>query len=201
MLSAAQNDLHDRVKTLCGEGDYRAAATLIIREAGGDLVRVIYARFRDQQATAEIFSRFTEDMWRGLPSFAFRCALLVWLYTLCRNAGNRYLERELGRARRAVPLSQAPELIERAEAVRTATLTHLKSENRDRVRALRSSLSEEDQLLLTLRIDQGLEFTDIALVMLGDLEADSEAVRRESARLRKRLSLLKGKLRRLFEQL
>lgn len=197
MSSAVQNELHEQVQTLCDGRDYQAAATLILKELGGDVLRTLHARFRDEQSTADVFSLFCENLWVALPSFQFRCPVRVWVLTLSRNAGHRYLEREQKRARLGVPLSEAPVLAQ-AEAIRTATLVHLRTESRDRVRALRASLDEADQLLLTLRIDRGLEFREIALVMLGDIEADPALVEREGARLRKRLQLVKKRLKELL---
>ena len=101
--------------------------------------------------------------------------------------------------RLGVPISQAPVAGE-LDRIRTATLAHLRTENKDRVAQLRAALSEEDQLVLTLRIDRGLDFREIALVTLGDVEASPEQVTRETARLRKRLQLIKDKLRRMISE-
>jgi RNA polymerase sigma-70 factor (ECF subfamily) len=193
------SELDPRVRALCAAGDLRAAATAIFATLASDVLRVLMARFRDEQVTGEVFSRFAEDLWVALPSFQFRCSVRAWVFTLARNAGNRYLAREVKKERRAVPLSDAP-LAGELERVRTATLAHLRTENRDRVSKLRAQLSEEDQLVLTLRIDRGLDFREIALVTLGDVDASQEQVAREAARLRKRLQLVKEKLRRLLTQ-
>jgi RNA polymerase sigma-70 factor (ECF subfamily) len=193
------SELDPRVRALCEAGDLRAAATAIFAILASDVLRVLMARFRDEQVTGEVFSRFAEDLWVALPSFQFRCSVRAWVFTLARNAGNRYLAREVKKERRAVPLSDAP-LAGELERVRTATLAHLRTENKDRVSELRAQLSEEDQLVLTLRIDRGLDFREIALVTLGDVDASQEQVAREAARLRKRLQLVKEKLRRLLTQ-
>jgi RNA polymerase sigma-70 factor (ECF subfamily) len=79
--------------------------------------------------------------------------------------------------------------------VRTETSEYLRSEARDRVAALRSSLSEDERTLLTLRIDRGLSFREITEV-LGETVGEGDAKAQE-ARLRKRFQLLKEKLRKL----
>jgi RNA polymerase sigma-70 factor (ECF subfamily) len=186
----------DRIQALCGQADYRSAATLILQTLGPDVLRVICARFRDEDQAAEVFSRFAEDLWRGLPSFLFRCPLRVWVLTLSRNAGSRYLAREVHRERAQVPLSQAPELMQQADQLRVTTLAHLRSENRDRIASLRAKLSEEDQLLLNLRVDQKLEFREIAMVLRENSELPADELARETARLRKRFQLLKERLKR-----
>ena len=68
---------------------------------------------------------------------------------------------------------------------------------KDQFRLLREKLSEEDQLILVLRVDRRLPWTEVARVVLGELEASDEDVKRESARLRKRLQMIKGNLRTL----
>ena len=64
------------------------------------------------------------------------------------------------------------------------------------IRRLRDELSAEDQLVLVLRVDKGLEWRDIAMA-LADQDLDDPALARESARLRKRLQLATARLREL----
>jgi RNA polymerase sigma-70 factor (ECF subfamily) len=199
MASAAQNDLELRVQRLCQQDRLGEAATEILSALGADVLRALYARFRSEQVAAELFARFAEALWVGLPTFAFRCPLKVWVFTLARNVGNRYLARELRRTRAQVPLSQA--LDAQVEALRSATLAHLRTENRDRVRALRQSLDEADQLLLNLRVDKALSFREVALVMLADVDAAEHEVTREASRLRKRFQLVKEQLRKRLAEL
>ena len=50
-------------------------------------------------------------------------------------------------------------------------------------------------MILVLRLDRGLSWNEVALVTLGEEGASAEALRRESARLRKRFQDLKEELR------
>ncbi len=199
VTESGASELDVRVRALCEAGDLRGAATAVLQGLGGDVLRVLMARFRDEQTSGEVFSRFAEDLWVALPSFQFRCSVRAWVFTLARNAGNRYLARDLKKERLGVPLSQAP-LAGELERVRTATQAHLRTENKDRVSELRAQLSEEDQLIVTLRIDRQLDFREIALVTLGDVDASAEQVARETARVRKRVQLVKDKLRRMLNE-
>jgi len=91
-----------------------------------------------------------------------------------------------------VPLSQ----VSRASAL-AAPLVSREGVD-ERVQRIRAQLEDEEQLLLTLRIDKGMDWKDVARVMLYEGErTEDEAVTREAARLRKRFQLLKDKLRRL----
>ena len=86
------------------------------------------------------------------------------------------------------------------QEVRTATLTYLRTETKTRMRALRDSLPEEDQVLLMLRVDRGLAWEELARVVLAADDADADALERESARLRKRFQLVKEKLKSLAKR-
>jgi len=199
--SEAAAELERAVRVRCSAGDPQAAATSILEALGAHVVRVLHARFRDEQATAEVFSLFAEDLWLGLPKFRFECSLRAWVFLLARNAGSRYLSRELRRRRALVPLSQAPEFAAHAERIRTATLLQLTTPREVRLSRLRAELSAEDQELLTLRVDRELDFAEIALVTLGDQHAAPELLAREAARLRKRFQLLKERLRRRWQEI
>lgn len=188
-------ELDARVRRAIEADDFKAAAEHILSALGADLVRVIHARFRQEQLTAEVFSHVTEDLWVGLPQFAFRCSVRAWVFTLARNAGNRYLDRELRRQRGQVPLSQAPELANAVVRARTQSLSEVPSDASAWLANLREELSEDDQLLLTLRVDRALDFREIAIVMLGDADAERASVVREAARQRKRFQTLKERLR------
>jgi RNA polymerase sigma-70 factor, ECF subfamily len=194
-MSTTVSELDQAVRVACDAHDYERAAMLVIRALGGDVVRVLHARLRHEQHTAEVFSLFTEDLWLGLPAFAFRCTVRAWVFTLARHAGHRFLDRELRPRRAELPLSEAPALAAEAARVRTATMAGLPTDADARLAAMRAELSEEDQLLLTLRVDRELEFAEIACVTLGDPDAPSAAHEREVARLRKRFQLVKERLR------
>jgi hypothetical protein len=91
-----------------------------------------------------------------------------------------------------------------AAAVRTETALHLQTENRSRFTELRESLPEADQTLLMLRVDRGLPWNELVEILdeADDTAAprSAEALRRDSARLRKRFQALKDKLREMARQ-
>ena len=63
--------------------------------------------------------------------------------------------------------------------VRNTTQMHLRTEVKDRVRAIRDRLDPDDQMLLTLRVDKRMPFRELALVM-NDGELDRRPCRRGS---------------------
>lgn len=80
-----------------------------------------------------------------------------------------------------------------AADVRSSTLAHLKPANLDRLAEARRGMTPEEQTLLILRVDRGLAWRDIAVVLAGEGGESGDAER--EAALRKRFERLKDKLR------
>jgi RNA polymerase sigma-70 factor, ECF subfamily len=136
-----------------------------------------------------VYARACADFWAGLPAFRWECSLRTWVYTLARNAA--HAQRRDPHRRRRVGLDEHP--IDDIEAhERTATAPYLRSDAKIRVRALRESLAPDDQMLLILRIDRAMSWSEIALVMGG---GDDPV--RAAAALRKRFERIKDRLRAL----
>ena len=152
----------------------------------------LYGLLRSDEAASDAFSHFSEDLWRGLPGFAWECTLRTWAYTLARRAAFRHVRK----AKRALggmiesPLS-AQDI---AAQVRTSTLAFLKTEKKTRLRALREELPPDDQVLLVLRLDKGLAWEDLARILSDDETQDAVARKRMAARLRKRFQVVKERL-------
>ena len=137
---------------------------------------------------------FTEDLLRGLSGFGFRCSVRVWAYTIARNAANRMATTKHRRGKARV--SDHPSVLELAATVRRSTAHHLRTDTKNRVRALRDRLTLEDQTILMLHVDRDMSFAELAVIMRGpDLGQDE--VQREAMRLRKRFQRIKEQLRQL----
>jgi hypothetical protein len=95
---------------------------------------------------------------------------------------------------RHVPLEGALEALTLAERIRTTTLPHLRTDVKDKMRALRERLDDEEQIILVLHVDKAMGFRDVAHVLHGDV-LDEAMLPREAARLRKRFQGVKEKLR------
>jgi RNA polymerase sigma-70 factor (ECF subfamily) len=198
MDSLERGTLEERIRARCAAGDRKGAATAILKGYGRELLGFLIAHLRDHDAASEVFSQFTEDLWRGMDGFRWECSARVWSYTLIRHAASRYIKDARRRRGRHVPLSRAGPLSEIEGKIRTATLTAARTEARTRVSMLRESLPPDDQTLIILRIDRKLAWTEIAQVMLHEGTAASDAVlKKEAVRLRKRYQLAKDRLRQL----
>src|SRR5262249_52246367 len=96
-----------------------------------------------------------------------------------------------------VALDALPALSALEHRVRTETLSFLRTERRDRFAELRASLDPDDRTLLILRVERGLAWNDLAQAMHADDATPlcGEALKRESAGVRKGSQFLKQRLR------
>lgn len=201
-----EESVEDRADRALAAGDHELAATLLLREYGGEVTRFLAAFHRDYDDAAEVFSEFTEALWRAVPSFEHRSSLRTWMYAIARRVSLRHRRDARRRRTRFEPFTESATFVAAEVEVRSATLSYLRTERRTRLSALRDSLPVEDQMLLVLRVDRKLAWNDLAIVLRGD-EAPAgapdggglsdEALKREAARLRKRFQVLKEKLREL----
>lgn len=183
------------IRALAEAGDLDGAATEAIRRYGAEIFGFLLALHGgDEDDAGDVFSTFSEQLWRGLGGFAWACSLRTWAYAVARNASHAHRRAARRQAQRKVPLSGCAAVTEMAARVRTETISYLRTERRHEIVRLREALSEEDQALLILRVDRELSWLDLARVFLGEGAASLEALQRESARLRKRFQLIKRQL-------
>lgn len=196
--SEEREGLEQKIRAFCDAGDRKRAATLLLEGYGREIFGFLVARLRDRDAASDVFSQFTEDLWRGLEGFRWQCSARVWSYTLARHAASRYIDDVRRRRGRDIPLSRAGPLSEIAEKIRTGTRAGARTESRSRIAQLRESLPVEDQTLLILRVNRKLGWREIAQIMLRDGETpEDEDLEKEAGRLRKRYQLAKDKLRQM----
>ena len=195
MQPSEREELETEIRTSFDRGDLQRAASVAIRGYGPEIFGLLAMLHRREEDASEVFSRFTENLWRGLPSFGWHCSFRTWAYTVARNASISYRRQVRRRAEVHVPLPEGSELSAIQQEVRTETLSYLRTQRKTRVLALRESLSPEDQTLLVLRVDKRLAWNDLARVMHGEEgELPDDVLKREAARLRKRFQLVKEKL-------
>ncbi len=166
------------------------AATRALESYGSELYGFLVSFLGSQSDAADVFSQVGEDLWKGLPTFGLGCSMRTWLYVLARHAAARFRRSPWNRR---TGDSRIDSLVEMA---RTRTQPWLRTEMKDRFRALRDALDPDDRTLLVLRVDRGLAWEEVARVMLGVETAQDAELSRESDRLRKRYQFLKDELRR-----
>jgi RNA polymerase sigma-70 factor, ECF subfamily len=200
MNDAGRASLEGDVRALCERGDYDGAATLALKGLGGEIYQFLVAVHRDPVMADECFSSFGEGLWRGLPSFVWTSTLRTWAYAIARNVGRAERRASARRGRKGV-LAGSAAFENVAVAVRTATLSFLKTERRSGLDELRAALSEDERALLILRVDRGLPWNDVAQALSESAEPLSDAaVAREAGKLRKRFHDVKERLRDLAKK-
>jgi RNA polymerase sigma-70 factor (ECF subfamily) len=200
-VSGIDPAVEEAVQQACQSGELDLAATRALEAYGPEILSFLSARLRSGSDGEEAFSIFAEDLWKGLPGFGFRCSVRGYMYTLARNAANRWASAPQNRVDRNLSVSAQASLSALRDRSRSATHMYRRTEVKDKVRALREQLPEEDQAILILHVDRGLPWREIAMVMSEEGEAVADDVLdRESARLRKRFERVKVELKALAQK-
>ncbi|MFT3770221.1 MAG: sigma-70 family RNA polymerase sigma factor [Minicystis sp.] len=194
-MPADREHLEREVREACAEGAFPRAAEVTIRGYGPEILGFLTAFLRREEDADDVFSLWCERLLRGLPKFAWECSLRTFAYANARNAASNYARDKRARERRVRPSLQTTEISAVEQQVRTETRPYLRTEAKSKLEELRDALPPDDRMLLVLRLDKGLEWKDVARVMLGDeAEADAAALTREAQRLRKRFQIVKDQL-------
>jgi len=182
----AQLDAEARCLEALDRGDHAGAATLVVREYGPQLLGYLCSVLRSEADAGEVFSMFSEDLWRGLPGFRRECPVRVWCYRLAWHAAARFLRDPYrGRGRRL----ETTELSRLVDEVRSSVFLGRDQARQATLDRLREGLSADERTLLVLRVDRGLAWGEVALVL-----GDERGVPVEESALRKRFERLKEKL-------
>jgi RNA polymerase sigma-70 factor (ECF subfamily) len=194
-------DAEARIRECHARQEMQEAATLLLEAYSRELFGFLVSRLRDREAAFEVFGVFSEDLWLGIPGFRWQCSARAWAYALIRHAASRYRAGANKQLARNVALTDASAFSDIAQRIRTDTALAFKTATRSRIAELREQLPPDDQTLLVLRINRGLDWLEIARIMsLGPDAADEAALRTEAARLRKRFQLTKAALRRMAQR-
>ena len=166
------------------------ALRLLLGRYASEVRAFLRARTSSRHSMEEVYSAFSEDVWKGLPQVRSGRPARAWIYVVARNALSRHV-RSKRRFRERYTFSG----LETA----TAELRHslvTREGQRAQLEPLLSALSADDRLLLERRHVQCLAWREIALESARAAGDTSESfVVRESARLRKRYQLLIESLR------
>jgi RNA polymerase sigma-70 factor (ECF subfamily) len=193
MANGNHEQLDERLRVLHAARDYAAVATLAIIEYGPGIFGYLAATMDSRSDATEVYGTFSEDLWRGLPSFQWASSLRTWAYVLARNAMHRYHRAPHQRSGRALPLSEAG-LAEVVERSRSQADYYLRSTFKDRFAELRRRLSEEERTLLTLRVDRDMRWDEVAEVLGDERAADGTVAKAAIDRRKKQFERVKKRL-------
>jgi RNA polymerase sigma-70 factor (ECF subfamily) len=182
----AEAEVESRCLEALDRGDHAGAATLVVREYGPQLLGYLCSVLRSEADAGEVFSMFSEDLWRGLPGFRRECPVRVWCYRLAWHAAARFLRDPFrGRGRHL----ETTELSRLVEEIRSSVFLGRDQARQATLDKLRAGLTPDERTLLVLRLDRGLAWAEVALVISEDKGAPVD-----EAALRKRFERLKDKL-------
>jgi RNA polymerase sigma-70 factor (ECF subfamily) len=195
---AHSTDIDDRLRRSWAAGDAAKTATLWIEELGPEIRSFLAALPIPGVDPDDVFSHFCEQLWRSLPTLRWDCSARTWSYLLARASWQRALTQ--ARRKSSVPLSNVPEIARAVQQVRSSTAMFQRTEVKDRFRELREELAEDDRMVLVLRVDRGLDWSEAARVMAGDVEMSAPELAKASARMRKQFQRIKDRIRTLAQE-
>lgn len=180
-------DVEERVAAALAEGDHRTAATEIIRGYGPRILGYLNVVLRDDLDAADAFSLFAEQVWRGMPDFQQRSTARTWAFRSAWSAAMKVRSDAWRRLGRRLETGEASRL---ADDVRTRTGLRFERQ-RAELEELRTQLSEEDQTLLVLRLDQQLTWEEVSEVLSPEGEPiPLPTLRKRYERIKERLAAI-----------
>ena len=186
-------DAEAEIRQRCERGDLDGAVTVAIEAYGPELFGFLWGLSRDRTRAEDVFSTTCELIWLHLAKFRWQSSFRVWAYRIARNAFLRST-RETRLTRNTVALDDMSTVRGILAVVRSTTPFMDRSEVQDRYAEIRAQLDDDDLMLLGLRIENKLSWTEVAKVMSSSDEPPSA---HDVAALRKRFERLKTRLRTL----
>ena len=196
--ASSRHDLEPEIRAHAQAGRWEEAATCALQGYGGEVLGFLHAVVGEPADAEEVFSAVCEAVWVALPRFRFESTFRTWLYAVARNTARERSRARQRRERRFAELDGNSAAAKVAAHVRSTTAIHLRSETKDRLRAIRDSLSPDDRMLLVLRVDRHMAWDAIARI-LADGALDPADASRASSRLRKRFERVKAKVAELLK--
>ena len=162
MALPPHSTIEQQIGSCLDRGDVKEAATEALRGYGPQILAYLAGVLRDDEAAAEVFSEFSEDLWRGIGAFRRESSFRTWAYRLAWNAA-RQLARDPFRKRGQRLESSEWSAI--AQEVRSSAASQRQFEIHGGLAKLRTALHPDEQSLLILRIDRELSWKEVAQVM------------------------------------
>jgi RNA polymerase sigma-70 factor (ECF subfamily) len=178
-------EVEERIAAAMAAGDHRAAATELIRGYGPRIIGYLNVVLRNDLDAGDAFSLFAEQVWRGMPTFRGRSSARTWAFKAAWSAAMKVRDDAWRRLGRRLETGEASRL---AQDVRTHTGIRYERQ-RAELEALRALLSDEDQTLLVLRLDQELTWDEVSEVLSQDgPPVDPVTLRKRFERIKQRLA-------------
>jgi RNA polymerase sigma-70 factor (ECF subfamily) len=165
-------------------GAHDEATAETIRAYGPQILGYLIRVLGSADDAADAFSRFSEQLWRGMPRFQGDSSVRVWAYRVAWTAAMRVAADPYRRRHQRLRTSMASRV---AAEISTRAPGEAERESAELER-FRSALDPAERSLLVLRVDRRLSWRDVTAVMHDEGHDVDEAT------LRKRFERLKEKL-------
>lgn len=190
---ASREQVEEQLHALCLRGEHGLAVELAMRAYGPEIRRLMASVLHHPELAKDAFSLFSENLMKGLPGFRWESSFRTWAYRLARNACYHQIHAP---ASREQPVSEPA--ANEPQRHRTETHPWQRTAVKERFRALREQLEPHERMLLMLRVDQRLPWTEIARVMAEpDEPVTRAALNRRATALRQQFQRVKARLRTL----
>jgi len=194
MQSMNSRCVEEQIRELHAGRAFDRAAAIAIKRYGSELQGWLANSVRDQTAAREIYSACLEQFWKALPQFRFEASIRTLFYRIARNATYRYF---CGRQREDWVFDS--QLVIRPVHDRSETRPWFRTDVKHKLRDICERLTIKQRMVLTLRVEKQMSWTDIARVMnQGEAWLNDDTLRREAATLRQQFRRLKHELRRML---
>jgi len=189
--------LEQRIREYCEQGDVGRAVEEALAGYGPELMGLLVSLLEDRERAREAYAIFSETLLMDLAAFRWESSFRTWAHRVARNIAYRLAAAP---SHREVQVSQGA-FDGQVHHDWSRTRPWLRTDIKDRVRALRAQLEPSEQTLLELRIDQRMSWTDVARRLSDPGEvATSEALARRAAVLRQQFQRIKVRLRALARE-
>ena len=196
-MTPERSPTEEEIWELCRAGETGRAVEGVLRRHGAEIMRLIASVMSHSEQTNDAFGLFCENLLKGLPGFRWESSLRTWAFRVARNACYQLAHAP---AARELPVTDS-RIPEQPVSPRSDTHPWQRTSVKERFRALRDRLEPEERMLLMLRVDQRLAWTEVARVMWDQDEPPTDAaLTREATALRQRFQRIKTHLRTLALQ-
>lgn len=183
MKAAAPDAL---VRGALDKSDVAGAAKLVLDAYGRELSAYFMAVVRDEDAGRELFVELGEQLMKSLPRFRAESSVRTFVYAIAWNLVGQH-RRQKRRDRRNEPLDDEDARLA-APGPRTPTAQFRRTSAKARLEEARARLTQEELGLLVLRVDRGMSWSEIGVVLgVGAAPAETAILRKRFERIVKRL--------------
>jgi len=192
METSERQHVDEELRRLCEASEYKPAVALALEAYGLELRKLMMAILRQPDWVDDAYGAFSESLLKSLPAFRWESSFRTWAYRVARHTCAQYLRSLHGREKWASDGA----LADQPHHERSMTQPWLRTDIKHRFRALQDKLTPHERMILTLRIEDGLSWNEVARAMAGH-DLAPEDLRQRVAVLRQQFQRLKEHLREL----